>query len=247
MSRDLMPRVYELMALIEDPSDPRAYFQDFEETIRVEPAKRQVWLSRERDFRRLDPLSWDFLKSEALPYLMSRDQVRGWSQLISILNQARAYNFLVDEGCQNVRFIPRAKAKGIETPDVEAKMGTLKVLCEVKSIQISQPEAKRRANGSTGSAVLQLEQGFFNKLTSGLLKARNQLQAFDENSDARLIAFVVTEFDDFFAECKQSYFEQIDKFLAGNHAPGIEVVLYNQRAAFHPEVRLKHATVVNEL
>lgn len=246
MCRNLMPYVNELRALIEDSSNPRAYFQSFEETIRTEPSKRQVWLAREREFSQLDKDSWKFLKAEALPYLTSRDQLRGWSQLISILNQARAHNFLVDEGCQNVRFIPRATTNGMETPDLEAEAGRTKVVCEVKSIQISQLEAARRASGAVGSSTPQLDAEFFNKLASDLLKARSQMYSFHGDPDARRIAFVVIDFDDSLGEYKQSYFEQIDEFLACNPVPDVEVVFYNQRTAFHGPVTLQHAKVVNE-
>lgn len=246
MCRDPLLRVYELRDLIEDPSNPHAYFQSFEETIRTESSKRQVWLAREREFNRLDDDSWEFLKTEALPYLTSRDRLRGWSQLISMLNQARGYNFLVDQGYRNVRFIPRATAKSMETPDLEAEAGPTKVLCEVKSLQISLTEAERRASGGIGTSTVQLEAGFFNKLTSDLVKARRQMHSFNDSPGTRRIVFVVPDFDDFLGEYKQSYFEQIDAFLASDPVPDMDVVFYNQRTAFHSQVALKHAAVVNE-
>jgi hypothetical protein len=86
-----MPRVDELRALIDDPSKPSAYFQNFDESVCAEPSAGGVWLAREREFQRLDPASWEFLKAEARPYLTARDaKGRGWEQLIAILNQARA-------------------------------------------------------------------------------------------------------------------------------------------------------------
>ncbi len=241
-----MPRVDELRALIEDPCNPNAYFRSFDETFRSEPSRRQAWLAREREFSRLDQYSWDFLKGEALPYLTNRDLLRGWSQLIAILNQARAHNFLVDEGCKNVRFIPRAPTKGLETPDLEGEAGLTKVLCEVKSIQISDIEAARRTSGAVGSSTVNLEAGFFNKLTSDLSKARRQMYSFSSSPGTRPIAFFVLDFDDSLGEYKQSYFQQIDEFLATKPVPDVEVVIYNQRTAFHARVALKHATVVNE-
>lgn len=246
MCRELMPRVDELRALIEDRCNPNAYFRAFEETVHTEPSKRQAWLAREREFSRLDQDSWAFLKAEALPYLTNRDLLRGWSQLIAILNQARAYNFLIDEGCQNVRFIPRATTKGLETPDLEGEAGLTKVLCEVKSIQISDIEAARRADGGVGSSTAHLEVGFFNKLTSDLSKARQQMYAFNSSPGTRRIVFFVLDFDDSLGEYKQCYFQQIDEFLATKPVPDVEVVIYNQRTAFHARVALTHATVVNE-
>lgn len=124
-----MPFVYELIDLIKDDrNNPSAYFQDFEQITRS-GLKRKVWLTRDREFGRLDQESWQDLKEEASPYLLSCDTLRGWSQLISILNQARGYNFLIDEGCRNVRFVPRSKFQGSETQDLKAE-GPTKVLCE---------------------------------------------------------------------------------------------------------------------
>jgi hypothetical protein len=114
MSRAEMPRVYELCDLIADRSSPSSYFQDFDRSVASEAEKKRVWLAREREFQRLDDAAWGFLKNEALPYLCARDSKgRGWEQLISILNQARAYNYLVDRGCSDVRFVERA---GLDAP-----------------------------------------------------------------------------------------------------------------------------------
>src|SRR5580704_917248 len=110
MSRTEMPRVFELCDLIADRSSPSSYFQDFETTVASEAEKKRVWFAREREFQRLDDAAWAFLKAEARPYLTSRDRKgRGWEQLISVLNQARAYNYLVDSGCSDVCFVERAK------------------------------------------------------------------------------------------------------------------------------------------
>ncbi len=53
MFRHEMPRVYELIDLIHDPSTHGAYFQDFDNSMRDEPSKKQIWLAREREFQRL--------------------------------------------------------------------------------------------------------------------------------------------------------------------------------------------------
>ena len=37
-------------------------------------------------------------------------------------------------GCTNIRFIPVSRAKGQQTPDLGADLGSEKVLCEVKTI-----------------------------------------------------------------------------------------------------------------
>lgn len=247
MFRKEMPRVYELRDLIDDPSASCAYFQDFDDSIRDDPSKKNFWLAREREFQRLDPDSWQLLKSEAAPHLTTRClNGRGWQQLISILNQARAHNYLIDNGCMRVRFIPRSKTQGQKTPDLEGELNGKKVLCEVKTINISEDEVTRRQTGEVMTITNLLETGFFNKLMSDLYMAKTQMELYDGSICARHIAFVLFNFDDFLAEYKSHYFEQIDRHLGDNPISGIEIVFYNQGTAFHCPVVMRHAVVVTE-
>jgi hypothetical protein len=247
MFRHEMPRVYELQDLIDDRSAPSAYFQNFDNSVRDETEKRKTWLARERAFQRLDPTSWKFLKSEAKPYLTKRNtKGRGHQQLIAILNQAWAYGYLIDEGCSQIGFITSVKKSGQETPDVEGWVGKRRVLCEVKTVSISDIEATRRITAGAGSTINSLETGFFKKLTSDLLKAKSQIESYDNASDVRRIAFIILDFDDLLAEYKRDYFHQMDEHLAANPIDGIEVVFYNQRTPFHFLVSMQYATVVNE-
>ncbi|HEV2418275.1 MAG TPA: hypothetical protein VGX94_10755, partial [Terriglobia bacterium] len=72
MCRRELPRVFELMDLVEDRTSPNAYFQNFERDFCV-----QVWLAREAELEKLDKEAWDFLKNEACPYLTERHPKRG--------------------------------------------------------------------------------------------------------------------------------------------------------------------------
>lgn len=245
MSRSELPRVYELIDLIEDRAHHNSYFQNFEHSIEEGVEKRSVWLAREKELQRLDRNAWEFLKNEAFPYLTARNhRGRGWEQLISILNQTRAYNFLLDSGCSEIRFIPRVNGK--ETPDLEAKLDGNPVICEVKTINKSVQEAEARQNGAARFTLKSLESGFFNKLTSDLEKAKSQMASYNSTLGVRHIAFVVVNFDDSLGEYKTNYYKEIDRYLAGIPVAEIEVVLFNQRTCFHNDVHMKNATVVNE-
>lgn len=245
MFRTEMPRVYELLDLIDDPLNPSAYFQDFDDSVRDEPSKKQVWLSREREFQRLDNESWQFLKKEALQYLKVRDTKRGWQQLITILNQVRAHNYLIDKGCIGVRFIPVSKIEGEETPDIEGTLNGTKVVCEVKTVNISDAEADRRKTRGVGNTERSLDQGFFRKLMCDLLKAESQMKSHG-GEDATRIVFVILNFDDFLGEYKAEYYEQIDRYLATQPISSLEIVFYNQKTAFHCHVVMQNSVVVNE-
>ena len=245
MSRAELPRVYQLIDLIEDRAHHDSYFQNFEHSIEEESEKRRAWLAREEELKRLAPEAWNFLKNEALPYLTARShRGRGWEQLISILNQTRAYNFLLDSGCSEIRFIPRIKGK--ETPDLETKLDGIPVICEIKTINKSQQEAKARQSGAPRTILASLELGFFKKLTSDLKKAKSQMVSYTNTPGVRHIAFVVVNFDDFLGEYKTAYYEEIDQYLAGKPVAEIEVVFFDQKTCFHNDVHMKNATVVNE-
>ena len=247
MFRQELPRVYELRDLISDPSASGAYFQDFDNSICNEPSKKRTWRAWEDEFQQLDSDSWQFLKSETLPYLTKQDaRGRGWEQLVAILNHARAYNFLVDTGCSRVHFIPRASQEGRKTPDLEGELNGRRVLCEVKTVNTSDKEVDRRQTGKVGSTADCLDVGFFKKLMSDLCTAKDQIESYDDSASVRRIAFLVLNFDDFLAEYKDKYFQQIDQYLAYNSIPGLEIVFYNQRTCFHSSLSMQHAAVVNQ-
>ena len=248
VSRSELSKVYQLIDLIKDRAHHDSYFQNFEQSIGEEPSKPRIWLAREKELQRLDSESWDFLKNEALPYLTARNnRGRGWEQLISILNQARAHNFLLDSGYSDIRFIPRESEKWKKTPDLEAKFGDIPVICEVKTINISEQEAEAGHSGASRSTLANLEPGFFDKFTANLNNAKTQVVSYNSALCVRHIAFVVVNFDDWLGEYKTGYYEEIDQYLADMPVSGIEVVLFNQRTCFHSAVHMKNAMVVNEI
>ena len=245
MSRSEFSRVCQLIDLIEDCSHPDSYFQNFEQTIENEVQKRSVWLAREKELQRLDREAWHFLKNEVFPYLSACNHYgRGWEQLISILNQARAYNFLLDLGCSEIRFIPRIKGK--ETPDLEATLDDNPIICEVKTINKSIQEVKARQRGEARKISASLEPEFFNKIISALRKAKSQMASYNNAPKVRHIAFMVINFDDLLGEYKTNYYEEIDRYLDRMDIGEIEVVFFNQKTCFHNDLHMKKATVVNE-
>ncbi len=167
MYRSELSRVYELHDLIQNPRPPGAYFRDFDSSLAEYPQKRKQFGDIERDLQGLDSAAWAYLKAEAVSRLMARDVKRGWQALFDILNQAKAYNYLKGLGCTNIAFIPVSRAKGRQTPDLEAELNSVKVLCEVKTINISEEEAARRQSGGVGTSTDRLE--FGSELPDGFL------------------------------------------------------------------------------
>jgi len=247
MRRTEMPRVNELRALIADQTAEDAYFQDFDNSVRAEPSKARVWFYREQVLQELDQHSWEYLKKELLPYLTAKDgRGRGWQQLITILNQAHAYRYLKHMGCLGLAFIPPATKQGQDTPDIEAKLDGARVLCEVKTINISDEEVQARTTGTGRSTLDKLDQGFFEKLEAALTKASQQMNAYDNSDDVVRIVYLVPDFDDSLGEYKVGYYGQIDQHLASIPSRQIQIVFHNQATAFHTSITMRHAFVVNE-
>lgn len=241
MFRETMPRLFELRELIEDPSSPDAYFADFELQLR-DPLANEIFLGRERELQLLDVASWDALKSEARPYLTARDRDgRGWSQLVDILNQARAHNHLVSRGCSDVAFVPREENP---TPDLEATLSGQKILCEVKTINISDEAVKHQVEQAAGSTRADVNVGLLSKLTKTLDYAKKQMLAYDDRAEC--IAFITINFDDWSGQYKANYYAQIDQHLESEPINGIQIVFYNGRTPFHAQITMRNAFVINE-
>jgi hypothetical protein len=245
MSRAEMPRVYELCDLIADKVNPSSYFQDFDRSVASAAEKKRVWLAREREFQRLDDAAWQFLKDEALLYLSARDSKgRGWEQLISVLNQARGYNYLVDRGCSDVRFVKRAKEQNRKTPDLEAELDGARIVCEVKTLNASQVEIERRQSGGVGLGADVLSMSFFKKLNRTVQEAERQMLAYAGTAAEHTVFFIVN-FDDWLGEYKADYFRQIDDHIGSFHPTGSpKLVFYNQKTAFHRSLFMRHAEIV---
>ena len=246
MLRMQLPRVYELRDLISDPTSPDAYFHNFDKYVPDSVHARAIYDRLERDLQGLDGDAWEFLKSEASPYLVRKDQGgRGWQQLFDILNQARAYNYLKTVGASNIRFIPRAKQRRVRTPDLEGVLDAGTVLCEVKTINISRKEVRARNEFTLRNIATRLDDGFLHKLKSDITEAKEQLHAYDATFGVRHYVYINLCFDDSLGEYKEEYFRQVDRYLSSHPVPGIDLVFHNDHAPFHRAFAMTTATVVN--
>jgi hypothetical protein len=223
MYRKELPRVYELHDLITTPRPPEAYFRDFDQSLADYPQKRRHFRDIESDLKELDAAAWDFLKADVASLLTAKDTKRGWQALFDILNHAKAYNYLKQRGCMDIAFIPLSPVKGQPTPDIRARFSSVRVLCEVKTINISDVEATRRQSGGVGTSTDRLEQGFFNKLTSDLRRAQTQMLSYDADGSTRKIAYVVVNFDDSLHEYADRYQIQINQYVASVPVPDLEI------------------------
>jgi hypothetical protein len=225
--REKFPRIQELRDLVADPCSPNAFFQNFDKTIdEFPPAKRQ-FLDWECELQGLDVCAWNCLKEELKPLLMSKHPTRGWQTLFDKLNHAKAYNYLKSIRCANIGFVPVSREAGKKTPDLESTLENRKVLCEVKTINVSADEAKDRSSVGPicGSTSSQLSEGFFNKLKADLARANGQMDAYCEDGGARKIAFIVINFDDSLHAYANEYEQQIKSAIPTIANPDLEIIL----------------------
>ncbi|WP_144079039.1 hypothetical protein [Nitrospina gracilis] len=229
--------------MIEEPGSSSTYFQNFHDSIRNE-SKRRVWLRREKEFQGLNQIAWDQFKTKVKDsnYLTVNSELRGWEQLIGLLNEVRGYNYLKNLDCVDIHFLPN---ESNETPDLEGKFAEEIILCEVKTLNISDEESERR-NGLVAGEVLNfLPEGFMDKLGKAIDKAHNQCFSFKPN--ARRIVYININFDDFLGESKQDYYKQIDQYLSNKeNFPDIEIVFHIEQGCFHSSISMENATVINE-
>jgi hypothetical protein len=225
MFRAQLPRAYELKDLTRDPGSPDAYFKDFETKLQ-EGSLAKAWFTRlEKKLQYLPEDEWTALKKEACPFLMIRDPVRGWAQLINILCQVDAYKYLGDQGWSEVHFIPRATTKhGQKTPDLEGSLGSRRVLCEAKRLNVSDAEHLARRDYTAGNYQRDLGRGFFGKLQSFVTQAKDQISAYDPRGEARHIVYLSISFDEAGGFNREDELRQVAQHLNDNPTPGIQVV-----------------------
>jgi hypothetical protein len=242
---DLFPRLYELKAATPDSSHPDAYFRCFETNLQSEHV-RFVYMQFERPLQSLDADAWSVLKQRVTPLLSARSASRGWQKLFDALNEARGYAYLRNLGCNEVAFIKPTKRR---TPDLSARQGGARVLCEVKTINISKEEANRRYATSLGhlrafSVPIHAAEGMLSKVSHTLADAIQQLDSEDPSRTARRIVFTVIDFDDSVGDYQPEYFADIDAHLLANPIQSAELVFHPARNLFRRQFIMRAATVV---
>jgi hypothetical protein len=224
MYREQLPRIYELRDMAQSPPSSEAYFSDFDSKLRENAVRLKHFRHIEAELKVLDWAAWRHLKVGLAPLFTARKEQRGWQALFDKLNEAKGFKYLVSIGCTNVEFVPASSARGQRTPDLQGALAGTTVLCEVKTINISEVEAVRRKIGAVGSVSRQLPDQFFKKLKSDLETAKAQMVAYRRECTTRKIVYVVINFDASLHEYANDYSSQIASFIAANPTLDIEAV-----------------------
>ena len=243
-SAELLPRLYELKDMT-DQSRPDAYFQDFESRFAEGRTVLDHYQKLERCLAGLDDNAWSDLRGRAVAVAHIRKNGRGWEALFDVLNEATAYDFLKHLGCLDIRFIPRRKAP---TPDLVATHDGHRVLCEAKTVNVSDDEAARRhrisQDGFVASKTLPfVENGLLTKVTATLAHAVGQLDGEDPEREAQRIVFTVLSFDDWVGDYQAEYFAQLDAHLLRTPVVGAELVFRPRSNLFERRFTMRSATV----
>jgi hypothetical protein len=223
-----LPRLNELRDQIQNPPSRDSYNLE----IGDNRIKLKYFQDIETELRGLDASSWGRLKAEIVPLLTKKGPKRGWQPLFDKLNEAKGYNYLKRIGCETVEFVPRSPKEGQKTPDLQGSSGNTKVLCEVKTINISEHESTCRTDGSVREISTQLPVEFFSKLKSDLERARNQMTTFCPAAGTKKICYVIVNYDDMLHEYEANYSVQINAFIATKPVPELEIVV-DAKPAFY--------------
>jgi len=241
----MLPRLYELKD-VADQSHPDGYFRDFENRFAYGQTVLGHYQRLERQLSALSDDAWSELKSRAAVGARLRVDGRGWQSLFDTLNEAKGYVYLQSLGCTGIAFIKRANRK---TPDLGAFQGGTRVLCEVKTINVSQDEADRRAHVAQGAIVVgsvetQVRAEMLKKVSATLESGIEQLDSEDPQSAARRIVFTVVNFDDWVGDYQTEYIAQLDEHLLANPVLGAELVFCPASNLFERRFVMRSASVV---
>lgn len=169
----------------------------------------EFYKSIEDDLQALDESAWKYFREAILKDLPESDQTESArSYVFDRLSEIKGYIVLKQKGYENVRFIPRSKKQGEETPDVEAvnAEGSPIALLEVKRLRQSDNENQFRENNT---ALIKnghlpkirrlnhdVPNGLQNKLKQKVNDAVDQMYAFHSSeTDCERFVLLVIDLD----------------------------------------------------
>jgi len=175
----------------------------------------------EKDLQLLDATSRAVFRIKAAPLVHLVDEWGYYRALFDCFNEIKGYRYLMQEGYQDVRFVP--EQQDTQTPDLRARSGTSAVVMEVKTVN----ESTKQKNyfeipGEQRIALLseyRVSDALKKKLTETIARAQRQLLAAQDSSFTRRIIYIVIR-PDFHVHAEGG----LATFLEGQSTPGIEVL-----------------------
>lgn len=216
-------RIKELLAAAQDARRPTSYARYFESFAAASAVMQSLLADYEQDLRALDAFSWAALKSAAFKRLIRNPQ-RGWEPLFGMLNEAKAHAYLTSLGCTCIEMIPPSYDD--KAPDLKADLNGALVLCEVKTIHMTNDARITNAADRASQARGALSEDFLRgKLTRTLRAAKAQLDAYPSTA-ARKMVYVVFTPDESCDERAGDDSVQLTAFLKAGPLAGVEVEIF---------------------
>jgi hypothetical protein len=198
MSDDALTRIRAILAITGDARSRSSFSRVFEAALKSDPSRHEILRGYEQDLAELDEAASEALKTGAARRL-TRTKKNGWGPLFDALNEVKGYKHLKQLGCCDIAFIAPSYAQ--KSPDLAGDLNGARVLCEVKTIHISEGELP--------------EQFFSEKVTNIIVKAKAQLDAFDIT--ARKVVYLVFHSDD------ADHGKHVAAFLRSPPVDGVEI------------------------
>jgi hypothetical protein len=234
-----MKRIPEIVAMTKSLYPNDDFFANFEEKCRAMPEVLKDFRAYDRALSTLDDESWAILKNKALQHYLDHRNGRRKTGFFHQLNEAFAYRHLCKKGFHNIRFLKEGKRK---MPDIKYTDGGVQKYCEVKSIDISDKEIKRRNSTTSydGSVYFDLGGGFANKLCKAVSEAKQQILSLGTQG----MVYVVVDLDDFTLRHYKSYRKELIGILRDPDMGGvfIKIGLRGNRWVF-----IGNIPIVNEV
>lgn len=179
------------------------------ESLKFFPELEKEFAPYESSLKILDNESLTILSEKSKLAFSSDHRYRGKHQFFDTLNEALAYEYLVDTGFENVRFLREDKKH--KTPDISFFYKDTNHFCEVKTIGISDKEIELQQSDKAFncSIYIKLNDSFFEKLHKTIANANHQILSRSSSG----IIYIIIDFDDFTLTHYATYQEQLREYL----------------------------------
>ena len=213
-----MKRMRELIERVKVTYPDDSFFNDLDEVFELSSQASSQYQAYELAFSYLDPASWQILSQKAMEHFKDHREGQLKQGFFNQLNEAFAYQFLVQCGYENVRVL---NENGNTRPDLTYDAAGIKRYCEVKTIGLSDDEIKRYETGEAfdGTVYMELSDGFLRQLNDDLVRAHEQITSQGSHG----LVFVIVNFDDFTLTYYEQYHKQITEFLAHHKVPEVYI------------------------
>ncbi|MBN1972783.1 MAG: hypothetical protein JW787_04045 [Sedimentisphaerales bacterium] len=218
------PHLYQIFKL-SDISHPDNFFagMDSERKSQLAMESYRKWENR---LSRLSVDAFNDLSVRASQCVTKRDKKnnRHWSTLFEVLNEAKGYEFLLDEGYNVVRFIPTQKKE--VTPDIWAKKNDSEAVLEVKTIWRSDFDLSLRFE-KVQTSICEISDGFKNKIIDDYEEAKRQCYSIKDPNITRRICYFCIDLD-LVVAMEESNQKLLEDFMKNIEKSDVEIV-YDSR------------------